>query len=185
MTKLAKQRIKESYFDWMYDKVLGFSSRRINYHKLFRHLNNVPFVYPMDMDQNRANDGVSLRYRFGREEGVAEWKIDEAFGKTKCSILEMMLALAIRCEDNIMSDDDYGDRTGQWFWSMIVSLGLNGEVDRSYDEDKVDIILERFVRREYEPNGRGGLFTVERSDVDMREIEIWYQMHLYLQEEFE
>ena len=44
----------------------------------------------------------------------------------------MMIALAIRCEEHIMDDPDAGDRTGQWFWSMLVSLGLG-----SMDEPEV------------------------------------------------
>lgn len=41
-----------------------------------------------------------------------------------CSVLEMIIALAIRLEEHIMDDPDIGNRTGQWFWDMIVSLGL-------------------------------------------------------------
>ena len=44
-----------------------------------------------------------------------------------------------------MDDPDVGDRTGQWFWSMLVSLGLGGMEDRKFDRYFVDETLERFL----------------------------------------
>lgn len=78
-----------------------------------------------------------------------------------------------------MDDPDVGDRTGQWFWSMLVSLGLGSMDDRKYSRSAVDGVLERFLNREYDPNGEGGLFTVDNGR-DMRRTEIWYQMNYYL-----
>ena len=79
-----------------------------------------------------------------------------------------------------MDDPAYGDRTGQWFWGMIVNLGLGAMTDNRYDEKRVDDILDRFLSRTYDPDGRGGLFTVRNCDVDMRKVEIWKQLLLYL-----
>ena len=52
-------------------------------------------------------------------------------------------------------------------------------MDTYYD---VVYILDNFMSRYYNPNGKGGLFTVECTDVDMREEEIWKQLHIYLHE---
>ena len=79
-----------------------------------------------------------------------------------------------------MDDTRYGDRTTQWFWNMIVNLGLGGMVDALVDIEEVDKIIERFLNREYEPNGRGGLFTIDNCEEDLREVEIWYQLCWYL-----
>ena len=92
----------------------------------------------------------------------------------------MIAGLALRCEENIMDDPQYGDRTGQWFWGMISNLGLGSMTDDRYDRAYVDFVIDRFLNREYEPNGRGGLFTVEKSKKDLRRVEIWYQMCWYL-----
>lgn len=54
--------------------------------------------------------------------------------------LEMIIALAIRLEEHIMDDPDIGNRTGQWFWDMIVSLGLGSE-------GLIDVI-RRFLNRD-------------------------------------
>ena len=79
-----------------------------------------------------------------------------------------------------MTDDDYGDRTGMWFWNMITSLGLGTMNDARFDERYTNIVLDRFMKRQYSRNGEGGLFTIDGIKKDMRNIEIWYQMCWYL-----
>ena len=90
-----------------------------------------------------------------------------------------MVGLAIRCE-SFMDDTAYGDRTGQWFWGMITNLGLGHMTDSKFDEREADVIIDRFLNREYEPNGKGGLFTVRNYDEDLRDVEIWNQLCYYL-----
>ena len=75
------------------------------------------------MDGNRAEDGIDLRYRFGHEQHYSDAMVASFLDDRPCSVLEMMIALSIRCEEHIMDDPDVGNRTGQWFWSMIASLG--------------------------------------------------------------
>ena len=91
-----------------------------------------------------------------------------------------MIALAIRCEENIMDDTSYGDRTAQWFWGMITSLGLGDQTDSRIDYIYVDDVIKRFLDRDYEPNGKGGLFTIKNCRQDLRKVEIWYQLCWYL-----
>ena len=96
-----------------------------------------------------------------------------------CSVLEMMIALALRC-DAFMDDPEIGERTSQWFWDMIINLGLGYMIDEKYDEYVVDEIIRRFLDRDYEPDGKGGLFRIKRCMYDLREVEIWYQLCWYL-----
>ena len=113
----------------------------------------------------------------GRCEQIASY-----LDNTPCSILEMMIALSLRCEEHIMDNPDAGNRTGQWFWNMLVSLGLGSMDDTEFDRDYVDMVLKRFLARDYQRNGRGGLFTVYDPRQDMRSMEIWYQLNCYLRE---
>ena len=92
----------------------------------------------------------------------------------------MMIGLAIRCEEWIMDNPNYGNRTRQWFWSMISSLGLGSMHDERFDEAYVKQIVIRFLNREYQPDGRGGLFTIRNCEYDLRDVEIWYQLCWYL-----
>lgn len=171
--------IEEAYFEWMSNIVCGKRfSKNISYRELLIHLHNVEFTYIMSRDANRAADGVALRYRFAHEHAGIEDA--EAYLEGPCSVLEMLIALALHCEEQIMDDPRVGNRTGQWFWGMIVNLGLGSMTDGRYDERYVDDILERFLNREYESDGKGGLFTIKNCKKDLRDMEIWYQLNSYL-----
>lgn len=72
-----------------------------------------------------------------------------------CSVLEMMVALAIKIEEQIMDDPDIGNRTGLWFWKMIENLGLKTMRDAVIDTDYVEKIIFRFLDRNYQRDGSG------------------------------
>ena len=174
--------LNDQYFDWMCALVRddGYSER-LSFQLLLRHLHKLEFVYILDMDSNRAEDGSCLRYRFAYECGYSYDLVDNYIGTGPCSVLEMMVALALRCEEDIMDDPEIGDRTGLWFWHMVTNLGLGHMSDDEFDEEYVDEVIDRFLKREYAPDGRGGLFTVARDRGDLREVEIWCQMNWYLE----
>ena len=174
-----RYRIREEYFDWLYELVCKQRySNRISYKKLLTHLHNTVFRYSILKDQNRAEDGICLRYRFTDE--YYSIKDAEKYLKGPCSVLEMMVALAVRCEENIMDDPNIGDRTGQWFWEMIGNLGLGSMNDTRFDIIYVDEVISKFLDRKYSRDGRGGLFTIKNCHCDLRKVEIWYQLCWYL-----
>ncbi len=180
---MTKNELNNRYFRWMCQLV---SDRRYlrgrSYRRLLQFLHSVDFVYSIPMDGNREADGIDLRYRFGYENSYNDSYIALNLDDHPCSILEMMVALAIRCEENIMDDPDIGDRTGKWFWGMIENLGLTCMDDANYDQLYVSKVVEHFLNRDYKKNGRGGLFTVKHSGYDLRTVEIWCQMCWYLDE---
>lgn len=170
-------RLKNEYFEWLYDTVAG--TRFPNggsYRKLLMRLHSTPFTFSIPRDENRAADGIELRYRFGMAKDCPEYELIDG----PCSILEMMIALTMRCETDIMDDPAYGNRIGEWFWTMIRSLGLSSMTDSNFNRDYVDDVLTRFLNREYEPDGKGGLFYIKDYERDLRDVEIWYQLCWYL-----
>lgn len=171
--------VKEEFFEWMYQLVDGKG-----YSELLELLYEEDFYSVIPLDDNRLIDGCNLRYRFADECNIPLVVIDKLFDNERCSILEMMIGLAIRIEETIMSDSDFGDRTNMWFWIMIKSLGLYNMTDNvlynaRVQYDKVKVILSKFLERDYKPNGEGGLFTIHNTNKDLREIEIWYQMCMF------
>ena len=173
--------LNKEYLDWMCELVCGERySDASSYRKLLGYLYNRDFVYSIELDGNRAEDGVDLRHQFAYERGYNESVVGNYMSYKPCSVLEMMIALAIRCEEHIMGDPDVGDRTANWFWGMIYNLGLDSMDDDYYDEHRTEVIIDRFLHREYEEDGRGGLFTVKSCIHDLRNVEIWYQMCWYL-----
>lgn len=184
---MTKDELNDQYFTWMCQLVmkqhhLPKYSRNHSYYKLLHFLHSTAFNYTIPMDGNREADGIDLRYRFGYENNIRDSVIARYLDDRECSVLEMMIALAIRCEENIMDDPDIGDRTSQWFWNMIINLGLGEMNDVKYDEEYAQDVIERFLDRDYGRNGEGGLFTVKHSGRDLRNVEIWYQMCWYLDE---
>ena len=173
-----EERVNIDYLDWMYDLMCeGRFAGSITYRKLFNYLHNTEFIYFIPHDENRAADGIALRRRFCR---LYNYEGLEHYLNGPCSVLEMMIALAIRCEEYIMCDPEKGDRTAQWFWSMLRSMGLNSMTDYNFDTDFVSYAVSRFLNREYDRNGKGGLFTIKRWNRDARDAEIWHQLLAYL-----
>lgn len=180
---MTRSDVADKYFDWLVDLVCGERySEDVSYRKLLTRLHSIEFKYLIPNDQNRAEDGEALRYRYAVEQGYDHRSIniimDILYGP--CSVFEMLTALAVKCEENIMYDPNIGDRTRQWFWGMITNLGLGSMVDSRFDQLKVDNAIHKFMDRHYEPNGRGGLFTVKGCEHDLRDVEIWYQLCWYL-----
>lgn len=172
--------INNEYFEWLSDIVCsGRYVKGITYRKLLMFLHTIEFKYTISRDKNRANDGIDLRYRFSVSNGYTDIDIYKVIDMP-CSVLEMIIALSIRCEENIMDNPVMGDRTKQWFWGMINSLGLGSMYDANFDRVFVSETIERFLNRDYSPDGKGGLFTIKRCKHDLRKVEIWTQLCWYL-----
>lgn len=170
--------IYEQYFNWLCD-VVNVST--VSYDKLLRLLHRTKFRWINIRDKNRAEDGTDLRFRFRKSiDGLSRNEVLNWHDKEPCSVLEMMIALAIRAEEQIMDDPQVGNRTTQWFWGMVSSLGLTGMSDNMFDLIEVKDIIERFLNREYSPDGKGGLFTIRDCEYDLRDVEIWTQLCWYL-----
>lgn len=180
---MTKGELNNEYLDWMLQLIGCFKG--LSHRKLLTRLHEIDFYYTIGMDGNRAEDGINLRYRFGYELNYADPMIAAYLDNRDCSVLEMLIALAIRCEEHIMGDPDIGDRTGLWFWTMIENLGLDSMTDVSFNIKYIDNVVQRFLDRKYDSNGEGGLFTVRNYNRDLRDVEIWYQMCWYLSSIFD
>ena len=187
---MSNTELKERYFNWLCNQVGDcYPHNGYPYQKLLRLLFTIEFTFLMPMDGDRYDDGVDLRYDFGyaisdadnsRMRSEDALSVMESFKGKPCSVLEMMVALAIKCE-GLMSDDDLGDRVGQWFWDMIVNLGLESMDDTNFNERYSRRVVDRFLRRQYEPNGKGGLFYIDKCYYNLKHSEIWYQLQWYLE----
>lgn len=170
--------IKRRYFDWLYSII---DDGRTDYRELCSWLDSRDFEYYIPLDANRYEDGIDLRYHFARQQRISEAAVAAVLDDKPCSIFEMMVALANRCEEDITYDPDIGDRASEWFQTMLRSLGLSTMTDDvGVDERYFDIVIDRFLNREYKPNGEGGLFIIKDCVHDLRDVEIWYQAMWYL-----
>jgi len=156
------------------------TSKRRHYHRLLNYLYGVEFTYTIELDGNRAEDGVDLRHRFAYETEYTDDDVQRTFDDNQCNLLEMMVALSIRCEEHIMINEDIGDRTNIWFWGMIDNSQLGELSDMEFNSEEAEMITNRILNRTYGPNGEYGLFYIKNPPEDLRTVDIWYQLSLYL-----
>lgn len=177
--------IKQEYDNWIIGLATDWCSYYGAYGKLMEFLHSIPFrsTAQIPLDSNRGSDGKDLRLRF--TERMPEYNYNHAYlylMDYDATMLEVMVALAIRCEENIMHEDDLGDRSYEWFYGMLCSSGLDDCYDFNFNEEEARQIVTRILERKYSKNGKGGLFTLSNPPKDLRKVEIWYQLLWYLDE---
>lgn len=175
---MTYDEMNDLYFSWIEKLISDDNVDASDYRELLLFLNDIQFSYIIPMDDNRIADGIDLRYRFGYDTGVSYAQVAKYLDIRPASILEVMVALSLRIEEQFIDGDD----VGKWFWIMIGNLGLMEYKDLYFNKAKVDRIVKKFIKRDYSRNGTGGLFITSNDNTDMRNIEIWDQMHLYLNE---
>lgn len=167
-------KLDEQYLSWLYRLVEG--DTEYPYWKLMNALYSTRFDYIIDLDYNRAVDGMGLREQFISEEDPDPTLITYAWVDTDCSILEMIIALVKRME--FLTDWAVDDT----FWELMDNLGLSDHHDLDFNEFDVEQILERLINRTYDESGHGGLFPLESPTEDQRNLQLIYQMYSYINE---
>ena len=185
-----RDQIRNDYKNWLIGLTSNWCSVILgaSYERLMEYLysRNFTSIYPNDY--NRVQDGIEMRFRFIEvcESGFSPLKYtyhDVYKHLTHdCNMLEMMAALAQKCEDHIMGDPEIGDRSGEWFCGMLKNTHLDRYSDEYFDDYMVDRIVTNVIDHNYCRNGDGGLFSVKNPAIDMRNAELWYQMNWYLGE---
>ena len=177
---------KDSYFEVLC-KLAGLETpiEKSSFYELMRELYDIEFYWSVPNDDNRALDGIELRKKYKYHYDINTRILQDE----PCSLLEMLLALAKRCDDDIMYSPIEGDRSIDWFWMMLTNLGVNKFRDSCYGDAWVDNdvigIMDKFMDREYNTDGKGGLFPLKHPSENQLEVEIWYQMNAYLLENTE
>jgi len=168
----------EDYSGWLYMQTGAPSTQRASksYWSLFNQMHTKPFRWFVPNDDNRNEDGKELR-----EEFLAEYEIHEPeqWLEMDASMLEMLIALSRRA-----AFESYGT-SGDWFWQILTNLGLKKYSDAVYNQrlaEDVNDVLEQVITRDYNRDGRGGMFPLRQARYDQRQTEIWYQLSAYLME---
>lgn len=185
---LMRRFNKDNYYEWLKDFICpadmefvpnSKGHRAKEYDKFIQYLFDTEFVWTIENDVNRANDGLELRWEYADDTNEDPMDIN-----TKpCSVLEMLVALCLRIERQIMGEpgDDHPEK---WFWIIIDNLGLIFETNRDFDRPFIDRKIRIWLNREYEKNGFEGIFPLNRPIHDQRKVEIWVQANEYLNENY-
>ena len=168
------------YYQWLLDKIDGYKEPYYNYSLLLHELHSIEFKWSISMDENRALDGEQLRWHYMDENNIPDLYYKDGF---RCSVLEMMIALSMRC-DEVMGEA--GENTvPKWFWIMIDNLDLMRCSDDHFSGEYVRQQIGRWMDRVFNRKGVGSPFPLHsRRCGDQRNVEIWFQMCAYLNENF-
>ena len=183
----TKSKIRNAYFMWLFSSV---NSEKY-YMKLSRLLDNRPFRWIIHNDGNREQDAIREREIFVDtvDHGYGRREVDELMEST-ITVFEVTVALCKRMDfelDDLVS----GPRVHVWFAELLNNLELGYLVDANFRADtllieEIDEILDRLLDRTYDYNGNGSFFPLKkRPEQHMANIEMWYQMMLYLDENYE
>ena len=180
--------IRYDYFDWLCDKVRDSSCDK-SYLMLLKDLHNIPFMAVLELDNNRAEDGKYLREEYAMYEAHSINAL-RAIESADCSVLEVLISIAERIRFELTSTDTKeDDNISKYFWTMIHNLGLDIFVDENYTDNgssaAIFEIVASWLDRTYSYDGEGGLFPLRNPDYDQRDVEIWYQMQAYLEENYD
>ena len=168
------------YSEWLCESV-GFPNDG-SYSKLAKFLLDDDFTWLIPLDENRAVDGIELRYLYARISGVNDASIVQKTEDTKaCSVLEMLVALSRRIERDITGTpgDDHPER---WFWEFMHNLGIDDQNNDAFDDNYITMVIDTWLMRRFRRNGLGSPFPLDEPFGDQRRKEIWVQMQSYLNE---
>lgn len=190
----TNSKAQRMYFNWLIHKVSLDNLFGRSYTHLAYVLHRMIFYWSNDLDGNRSSDGIRLREEwrerieeeiYAQEEPIPVIDTDLDLGP--CTVLEMMVALASRIENDIMQEDNKGNRTPVWFYHMIRNLGLlNCDDDHIFDsiDEYIRDVVRKMLFRQYTADGNGSLFPLFRRCEDRREVDIWWQAQHWLAENF-
>lgn len=151
------------------------------YSRLFACLHAIPFTWTLDRDDNREADGIELRDGYSIPSEYS--KYEDEFRDHWCSVLEMLIALAIRVDDDLIGDPAE-EHPEEFFMVMIRNLGLDIYKGNRYSKEDVIKIVDRWLWREFDRSGRGSPFPLKYVRTDQRKVEIWDQMSSYVSENY-
>ena len=164
------------YFEWLLDRICDVSHPKERYRSLLETL----FRVIIFQDANRESDGLDLRLQYNNLPRLARSKQIHPIDLNRpCSVLEVLIALCLRIEENILSDE-VGNRTSIWFWTIMENMNLDHMDNNNFDWVYVNEAIDIFINRTYGPRGERGPFYIPYSVKDLRTVELWYQAMWYI-----
>lgn len=172
------------YETHLYEKVENDSHDIADYSKLLDTLFRIPFRSYIYMDNNRMEDASDMRFDYISE--LFNSKEDTSIIEDRyISVLEVLIALAIRMEKDILCDPmSENDHSSDHFWVFLRNLGVENDTNDDYFEENVRKKCEIWMTREYDFNGNGSIFPLKGNKNDARKMEIWTQMNIYILENY-
>lgn len=176
----TQRELEQNYYEWLKDLI---PELKIAYGDLIQILYDTPFRAIFESDNDRMSDGMSLRNRYtqaNRMSNALNLLLREAH---PCSVLEVMLALALRIEEEYLGAYSDEHPVGQWFNYMLHSLGIAHMIDPFFETEIASEVIDKFLNHNYRPDGFGSLFWIINTKEDMRQLDLWHQAMLWINEQ--
>jgi hypothetical protein len=166
MTRLAEP----GYFEWLCGQIEIVGKAKRTYDGLFGMLYATEFEWTVSGDDNRVQDGLDLRGYFS---GGRPYRFPEFV-----TVLEVLIGLSRQLAFIA------GGEAPAWAWQLIENIGFADCSDPLTFAKGVHIKenLANLVHRQYGPDGSGGFFPLQDPREDQAQIEIWKQLHSYVNE---
>lgn len=168
------------YLRWMSPQVGNVSRSAKTYEALIRLMFGKEFVWLVGVgnDDNRAADGLDIRAEFCHDRNIP---LDSLSCLGPASFLEVLIGLSRRLAFLASGSAE------SWAWQLVENLELhkfNDPLGRTRSKRAEDLI-DACIWRTYRPNGYGGFFPLAwpEDGVDMTKVDLWYQMHAYINEQ--
>ena len=202
MAKVIK--VKDSYFNYLMSLI---SSDEVNaaqeYYNLCLLFFETPFTVLNPMDENRSCDGADLRERWLDNIGVKDERIKLEYANDialmPVSFLEVLVALSVRVDKDILAMPDKPFMASEFFWDMVNNLVKYGTFGNKYHkasdiltdeqwcvfvEDNMKAAIKKVLTRTYHEDGKGGLFPMNKPKTNQRKMDMWANCMQYVSEKY-
>ena len=137
------------------------------------------FVWSNGMDANRAKKGIDLREEYA---DIYECRFTCDDRKEPCSVLEMLVRLAMDVENNVVGVPGE-ERPDIWFWEWLENLKIDDRcTGRGYSKDYHDQCIDNWLDGNISRSGKRSPFPLKHSRANQRDKDIWMQCMAYVNE---
>ena len=186
-------KVKKSYFNYLLSTISDHDhDAEKEYTKLCTLLFNTPYVVLNPMDANRVSDVTVLRDSWLNSIRIKDEQLRLEYAKdieaTGTSILEVLIALVLKINNQVLADPDRPELPANLFWNLIDNIVAYGSFGSKYTKasevltddiwcdfasDTMIACLNRINTRTYHPDGVGGLFPLRNPKINQRKEELW------------
>lgn len=191
--------LTEMYFDWLRSEAFSSRVNRREYEGVLRQLHDIPFIWYIWTDENRAGDALSFRQHdflgFQQDLESLDQKWLNVWASAQPSVLEVLLGCARRWHLYFEGNVQY------YFGHMFRNMEYDRYPGRVLGQSSINHVRDRtqtWMNRQFEPDGKGSPWPLQQvhmhtnlengvvtTSLDMRQIDIWGQMNAYSAEHFQ
>lgn len=173
---------RSDYFEYIIEYLSGDGwGDEPSYRELLSILYKYEFKVVVEMDHNRVKNALYLRDHLAEEAGL------DIISDDYCSVLDILMHLADRIAFNVDRLGEHETGLRCYFWEMIENFGFRECTDenKNWDVEEVMDDLDRWIYRNYGDNGNCTPFPICHTVSKYNKFELWDQMQIYIEENYE